>query len=97
MRALVDRVTPIWERANAVRPGMSQRGDGFQGDEAEAQLHRQVVEIRDAVIDPRVTFELSASERELLDEAETHLLGDGLSPPAVAGRSAVAGPSKEAH
>ena len=91
-RTLVARVTPIWERANAVRPGMSQQqGGGFPGEDAEAQLHRQVVEIRDAVIDPRVTFELSAPERELLDGAEAHLMGRDVSPHAVAGHS------KEAH
>ncbi|WP_457100701.1 hypothetical protein [Microbacterium sp. P5_E9] len=90
--ALVARVNPIWQRASAVRPGMSQQlGGGFRGEDAEAQLHRQVVEIRDAVIDPRVTFELSASERELLEEAEAHLMGRNVSPRAV-----IAQP-KEAH
>ncbi|WP_127817697.1 hypothetical protein [Microbacterium sp. CPCC 204701] len=76
-RGFVDRVTPIWERANRVRPGLSQFGEGLGAEDAETQLHRQVVEIRDAVIDPRVTFELSDGERVVVDEAEAHLIGSG--------------------
>ncbi|MDY0910111.1 hypothetical protein [Microbacterium sp. CFBP9034] len=76
-RALVDRVTPIWDRASRVRPGLSQYGAGIAAEDDETQLHRQVVEIRDAVIDPRVTFELSDDERVLVDEAEAHLIGRG--------------------
>jgi len=74
-RALVDRVAPIWERASHVRPGLSQYSAGFAAEDAETQLHRQVVEIRDAVIDPRVRFELSDDERAMVDEAEAHLIG----------------------
>ena len=44
-------------------------------EDSETQLHRQVVEVRDAVIDPRVSFELTDRERSLIDEAEAHLLG----------------------
>lgn len=75
--ALVDRVTPIWERASHVRPGLSQYGGEFAAEDAETQLHRQVVEIRDALIDPRVTFTLSDDERVVVDEAEAHLIGRG--------------------
>lgn len=76
-RALVDRVTPIWKRASRVRPGLSQYESGFAAEDAETQLHRQVVEIRDAVIDPRVTFELTDDERVVVDQAEAHLIGRG--------------------
>jgi hypothetical protein len=76
-RALVERVNPIWERASRVRPGLSYYGGGFATEDAETQLHRQVVEIRDAVIDPRVAFELSDDERVVVDEAEAHLIGRG--------------------
>lgn len=39
------------------------------------RLHREVVEIRDAMIDPRVSFTISETERETLERAEKHLLG----------------------
>jgi len=38
-------------------------------------LHREVVEIRDAMIDPRVTFDPTIDDRQLLERAEAHLLG----------------------
>jgi hypothetical protein len=48
------------------RPGMSQSdGAACRVEIPERQLHRQVVEIRDAVIDPRVSFELNEHERAL--------------------------------
>jgi hypothetical protein len=76
-RVRVNRVTPIWDRASRVRPGLSQYGAGIASEGAETQLHRQVVEIRDAVIDPRVTFDFSDDERVVVDEAEAHLIGRG--------------------
>lgn len=79
-RGLVDRVNPIWERAIRVRPGLSQFDRGLVAQDPETRLHRQVVEIRDAVIDPRVTFELSEYERVVVDEAEAHLIGRGAEP-----------------
>ncbi len=38
-------------------------------DDLESRLHREIVEIRDAMIDPRVTFDISAAERALLEIA----------------------------
>lgn len=74
-RALVERVTPVWQRAICSRPGLSQLGEAMAAADSETRLHRQIVEIRDAVIDPRVTFELSDDERVVVDEAESHLMG----------------------
>jgi len=34
-----------------------------------------IVEIRDAMIDPRITFDISTDDRDLLERAETHLVG----------------------
>ncbi len=75
-RALTQELEPLWARAIAVRPGISQREDAsFHADNGETLLHRQVVEIRDAMIDTRVAFEVSEGERELVERAERHLLG----------------------
>jgi len=74
---LVRQLTPTWRRATQLRPGMSQKGLPLGAEDTETQLHRQVVEVRDAVIDPRVSFELDDRERGLIDEAEAHLLGYG--------------------
>lgn len=72
----VRQLTPTWQRANQIRPGMSQNDiAAFRVESSETQLHRQVVEIRDAVIDPRLPFELNEHERALIDDAEAHLLG----------------------
>lgn len=71
-RAFVDQLTPVWHRATSARPGISGH---VTPDDAEGQLHRQIVEIRDAVLDPRVTFELGADEHALVDAAERHLVG----------------------
>ena len=77
-RDLVARVTPVWRRATAVRPGLSQVTDaGFHDADAETRLHRELVEIRDAVIDPRASFALTDAESELLEEAEAQLIGGG--------------------
>lgn len=35
-----------------------------------------IVEIRDAMIDPRITFDISAEDRALLERAESHLVGN---------------------
>lgn len=77
---LVAETTPIWQRASRVRPGMSQQdAAGFSVAGPETRLHRQVVEIRDAAVDPRVSFELSDAERVVVKAAEEHLLGRGAS------------------
>lgn len=86
-RALILELEPAWGRATTVRPGISQSADAaFRSSEPEAMLHREIVEIRDALIDSRVAFDLSEGERELVDRAERHLVGagfpDGVSEPA---------------
>jgi hypothetical protein len=75
-RMLVSQLQPIWVEATRVRPGISQNEDvAILADKSETRLHRQVVEIRDAMIDTRVSFDVSEQDRELLDRAECHLLG----------------------
>lgn len=77
-RMLVDELAPIWAEATRVRPGISQSEDvAFHADGADTLLHRQVVEIRDAMIDTRVSFDVSDRDRELVERAEGHLLGAG--------------------
>lgn len=73
---LATQLEPLWNRASLVRPGLS-RTDPLAASEEdpESRLHRQIVEIRDAMVDPRVTFDISAAERTLLERAESHLLG----------------------
>lgn len=76
--ALIAELEPVWTRATTARPGISQSTDAaFRTAQPEAMLHREIVEIRDAVIDSRVSFELTEAERELLDRAEQHLVGEG--------------------
>lgn len=48
-------------------------------EDPEAKLYRHVVEIRDAMIDPRVVFEISPTDLALLERAENHLLVRGTS------------------
>ena len=75
-RTLIKELSPAWRAATIVRPGLSQTdAASVQTDGLEAQLHRQVVEIRDAMIDPRVSFSLNADDRLVLERAEQHLLG----------------------
>jgi len=67
---------PLWQRATSVRPGLSGTDAlGASLDDPEGRLHREVVEIRDAMIDPRVTFEVTPAEEALLERAEAQLLG----------------------
>lgn len=73
---LLAQLESPWREATTVRPGLSENQlppEFFE--EPEAKLHRRVVEIRDAMIDPRITFPVSAKELELLERAERHLLG----------------------
>jgi hypothetical protein len=73
---LAAQLEPLWKQASLVRPGLSQADPLAAGaDDPESRLHREIVEIRDAMIDPRVTFDISAAERALLESAESHLLG----------------------
>jgi hypothetical protein len=73
---LVKQLEPIWRRATLVRPGLSQTDSSATSmEDPETRLHREIVEIRDAMIDPRVSFEVTGHERALLGRAEDHLLG----------------------
>lgn len=74
-RMLLDELAPIWAEATKARPGISQNEDvPFHADEPDTLLHRQVVEIRDAMIDTRVSFDVSDQDREIVERAERHLL-----------------------
>jgi len=75
--ALAVDLEPVWERATRVRPGLSQAEPLAAGtNDPEGRLHRKIVEIRDAMIDGRVTFTTTDDERALLRAAERHLLGE---------------------
>ena len=77
-RMLTDELAPIWGGATKVRPGISQNEHvPFHATDPETLLHRQVVEIRDAMIDTRVSFVVSDRDRQLVERAERHLLGAG--------------------
>ena len=77
-RKLVDDLRPIWAEATKARPGISQDQQvAVPADEPETVLHRQVVEILDAMIDTRVHFTVSDRDRELVERAERHLVGAG--------------------
>ena len=74
--ALAADLEPLWNRATTARPGLSQADPlATSADDAEGRLHREIVEIRDAMIDPRITFDTSRAEIALLERAESHLLG----------------------
>lgn len=76
-RRLVTELEPLWAAATAARPGMSQNPRAAVGTEPETRLHRQVVEIRDAIMDSRVSFQVRAHDLQLVERAERHLLGGG--------------------
>ncbi|MGX5695113.1 DUF6545 domain-containing protein [Agromyces soli] len=82
-QTLIRELAPIWHAASAVHPGISQRPDAaFDATDPEALLHRQVVEVRDAMIDTRVAFSISDADRQVLERAERHLVGEeSKSPP----------------
>ncbi|MFB7893688.1 MAB_1171c family putative transporter [Microbacterium sp. NPDC056044] len=72
----VRQLTPLWDAATRVRPGLRQRdATAIRLEDPEIVLHREVVEIRDAMIDPRVEFDPTSEDRQLLERAEAHLLG----------------------
>ena len=77
-RMLVEDLKPLWAEATTARPGISLNNQSaFPTDELDTLLHRQVVEIRDAMIDTRVQFRLSERDRALVERAERHLVGAG--------------------
>ncbi|MCK3771195.1 hypothetical protein MZK47_16125 [Microbacterium aerolatum] len=73
---LLAQLEPTWRTATKLRPGLSgrQQPNGLSAD-PEAQLHRHVVEIRDAMIDPRIDFVINDYQLAVLERAEEHLLG----------------------
>jgi hypothetical protein len=77
-RKFVADLTPLWVAATRQRPGISQNAAlDIRREGSEAWLHRQAVEIRDAMIDTRVSFEIGSQDRLLLERVEDHLLGSG--------------------
>jgi Flp pilus assembly protein protease CpaA len=74
-RSLAAELGPLWVAATAARPGISHNAPGDVRPDPETLLHRQLVEIRDAVMDARVAFDISDHGRHLIDSAERHLLG----------------------
>ena len=70
------QLEPLWLRATHARPGLSQADPlAANSEDPEGHLHRVIVEIRDAMIDPRITFDISTDDRDLLGRAESHLVG----------------------
>jgi hypothetical protein len=76
--AYTAQLEPLWHRATRARPGLSQADPlAANSEDPEGHLHRVIVEIRDAMIDPRITFDVRADDRDLLERAESHLVGNG--------------------
>lgn len=70
------QLTPLWKTAVKHRPGLSSKTAAlYFVDDAEIRLHRAIVETRDAMLDPRTPFIVSAEDTALLERAEQHLLG----------------------
>jgi hypothetical protein len=74
--ALTAQLESLWHQATRARPGLSQADPlAASSEDPEGHLHRVIVEIRDAMIDPRITFDTDADDRDLLERAESHLVG----------------------
>ncbi|MBP8882228.1 MAG: hypothetical protein KBG77_14125, partial [Dermatophilaceae bacterium] len=74
--ALTAQLESLWHQATRARPGLSQADPlAASSEDPEGHLHRVIVEIRDAMIDPRITFDIDADDRDLLERAESHLVG----------------------
>ena len=77
-RMLMHELEEIWAVATKARPGIRPtEHSAFDAANPETLLHRQVVEIRDAMIDMRVDFDVNDRDRHLIERAEGHLLGPG--------------------
>ncbi|QCP03907.1 MAB_1171c family putative transporter [Brevibacterium sp. CS2] len=82
--AYTAQLEPLWHRATLARPGLSQADPlAANSEDPEGHLHRVIVEIRDAMIDPRITFATSADDRDLLERAESHLVGSDTTVPTT--------------
>ena len=66
----------VASRSRSGGSGLSQANPvATNSEDPEGHLHRVIVEIRDAMIDPRITFDISTDDRDLLGRAESHLVG----------------------
>lgn len=66
----------LWHRATQARPSLSTSyRSPPHAQDVEDRLHRKVVEIRDAMIDARASFNVTQPELALIEDAEAHLLG----------------------
>lgn len=78
---LTAQLEPLWNRATSVQPGLSQADPNATSPaDPEGRLHRQIIKIRDAMIDPRVTFDINHTKLTLFEHAESHLLGHSQAP-----------------
>ena len=74
---LIAQLEPIWFQALRKHPGLSGAlPETSRFVDPEARLHRQIVEIRDAMLDPAARLDVSEAEVGLLQRAERHLLGE---------------------
>lgn len=73
LTANLDRIDDLWKNATAARPSIADRL-ATPSSEPSGRLHRRVVEIRDAALDNRNDFQLTAEDRALLREVEDHLM-----------------------
>lgn len=71
VKRYLSRLAPLWQEAVAARPSPGLESDTSDNED---RLHRRIVEIRDAAMDRRNGFELTAEDRRLLAEAEDQLL-----------------------
>ncbi len=75
--AYAAQLEPLWHRATLARPGLRQADPlAAHSQDPEGHLHRVIVEIRDAVINPHITFNTCTDDRTLLERAERHLVGN---------------------
>ena len=73
-RRFFRELTPAWHLARSVRPGLEQVvADPSAREDFEALLHRQIVEIRDALLEGD-DYALDDQTSHTLDAAVTHLL-----------------------
>jgi hypothetical protein len=75
-RRFIHALTPAWQWARTVRPGLVRTNtDPRSREDSEALLHRQIVEIRDALLETEEgDGVLDDRVRRTLDAAEAHLL-----------------------
>lgn len=73
---LIVQLDPVWLGANALLRGLSNRLTATLSlDDPDARLDRQVVEIRDAKIHPRMNFILSHCQPALVERTKRRHFG----------------------